>query len=131
KTWSSLTFIPGKGTSNSINDYQFADYRPFYGLNYYRLKQIDFDGIYDYSKICSIDFGGKHLIQMYPNPVNEVVRFTGIKKGTFKIYDSYGKLIEANNFQRNGIDASKLIPGVYYIIIGSSQQLTKFKFIKI
>ncbi|MEZ4896219.1 MAG: T9SS type A sorting domain-containing protein [Saprospiraceae bacterium] len=131
KTWVSLTFIPGKGTSNAVNDYQFADYHPFYGLNYYRLKQIDFDGIYDYSKIRSIDFSENHLIQMYPNPVNEVVRFTGIKNGTFKIFDSYGKLIEANNFQRNGIDASNLNPGVYYIIVGSSQQLTKFKFIKI
>jgi hypothetical protein len=50
-----LGVVNGAGTSNSILDYQFTDYNVSSTINYYRLKQIDFDGMYNYTDLISID----------------------------------------------------------------------------
>ena len=42
--WESLGFVEGTGTTNELNSYTFVHDRPGLGFNYYRLKQIDFNG---------------------------------------------------------------------------------------
>jgi hypothetical protein len=50
-----LGVINGAGTSNAILDYQFTDYNVSSTLNYYRLKQTDYDGVFKYTDLISID----------------------------------------------------------------------------
>ena len=72
--WRTLTFVKGQGTSYEVNDYQYQDVNPFSGINYYRLKQIDYDGAFEYSQIISVDFiTSIKSIQIYPNPSNGLV----------------------------------------------------------
>jgi hypothetical protein len=75
--WKKVTFIQGKGTTTEQQEYSYNDqfkYQSFKGTAQYRLKQIDFDGTYSYSKVVSveIDFTPKEytLYQNYPNPFN-------------------------------------------------------------
>jgi len=46
--------VKGVGNSNTLVDYEFADRKPLSGLAYYRLRQVDFDGQFDFSNIVSV-----------------------------------------------------------------------------
>lgn len=52
-----LVTIEGAGNSNVCIDYNWVDYQPSDQISFYRLKQVDYDGEYSFSKIVSIDFG--------------------------------------------------------------------------
>ncbi len=63
-----LVRIPGAGNSQVDNNYQYTHEKPSYGTNYYRLKQVDFDGRFEYSHIVSLKMHAEEGIQVYPNP---------------------------------------------------------------
>lgn len=65
--------MAGEGNSRFVKNYQFIDEAPLKGINYYRLKQIDFDGNYEYSNSISLlysQFGTEEITAIfYPNPI--------------------------------------------------------------
>ena len=64
--------IKGKGTTQDLSDYTFLDEKPALGVNYYRLKQVDYDGAFEYSEIAVTQFGGESTtVTMYPNPIHD------------------------------------------------------------
>lgn len=67
--WHTLDFVPGSGTSYAKNEYSFSDHSPFPGVNYYRLKQIDHDGAFEYSPMVVADMRTDDLqFNVFPNP---------------------------------------------------------------
>ena len=66
--------IDGNGNSLFTNHYSFFDDQPFDGVNYYRLKQVDYDNNFEYSKIIPVLFNssiskyGENDFTVYPNP---------------------------------------------------------------
>ena len=63
--------LSGAGNSREIQKYSFVDQEPGVGLNYYRLKQVDYDGNFEYSEVRSIRFDiDEEQISVYPNPVD-------------------------------------------------------------
>ena len=73
RIWLTKGFIEGRGTTTEMNTYSFIDNEPITGKNYYRLKQIDFDGTFTYSYEIETDVHGiteYSLEQNYPNPFN-------------------------------------------------------------
>lgn len=72
--WDKVGFVEGHGNSNSVNQYSFTDNTVIAGQAYsYRLKQIDFDGQFEYSSIVNVEAGIPtefNLEQNYPNPFN-------------------------------------------------------------
>ena len=67
--WEVLGWVDGNGNSNQINSYRFIDEKPEPGNNYYRLKQIDFDGISDFSNVVILKrLIDKPRIIVTPNP---------------------------------------------------------------
>lgn len=59
----------GKGTTNTLHQYQFADQFPLSSTNYYRLKQVDYDGANTFSNVIAIeDHKASDLLKIYPNP---------------------------------------------------------------
>jgi hypothetical protein len=61
-----------KGAGNSVNTlhYNYADHLPLSGKNYYRLKSVDFDGSFEYSKVILAEYAGAKDFTIYPNPSN-------------------------------------------------------------
>jgi hypothetical protein len=59
----------GNGTTTAISKYQYIDRFPLEGLTYYKIKQIDFDGNYDYSNMVAIQLGSSKVlsIDIFPN----------------------------------------------------------------
>jgi hypothetical protein len=60
--------VLGAGNTETPQNYQFVDEQPRAGLNYYRLKQVDFDGKYEYHQTVVVEFSGAiaDAIQVYP-----------------------------------------------------------------
>ncbi|RDB05059.1 T9SS type A sorting domain-containing protein [Runella aurantiaca] len=61
--------VIGQGNSTAKLVYSYVDVSPKTGLNYYRLKQVDLDGQFEYSRIVSARLTGLGLFKAYPNPV--------------------------------------------------------------
>jgi len=91
-----ISFVNGKGNSNSLNQYQYTDDKSLQGINYYRLKQIDLDGTSAYSEIKSVVFNNKVAITFYPNPVKNTLTVNGNGKllsGTIILYNANGRIV--------------------------------------
>jgi hypothetical protein len=124
--------VTGAGNSNTAKSYYFTDNNPATGLNYYRIKQVDYNGHFEYSKIIVVENQNEE-ISIYPNPVTNVLNITGIvnQNTRFSISDVSGRKIKEDFMVINGkIDVSKLPSGIYYLTITSSNKTTVKKFVK-
>jgi len=126
--WDVLGFVEGHGNSNSPKEYNFTDSEVNSAGTYsYRLKQIDNDGSYEFSKTIEVDFTSPislELNQNYPNPFNPTttISFTLPNSGlvTLKVFSMLGEEVAtlANGIREAGIhtfnfNASELPSGVY------------------
>lgn len=123
-----LQRINAAGNSSIPVDYTAFDKEPFTGANFYRLKMLDTDGRFTYSKILSVkvDAVAKKAI-IFPNPVgNELrVQVPGGKKGscTLQVTDEHGRVLKQQQVQLNNhplsltIHTQELEAGIYWLII--------------
>jgi len=143
--FSEVAFVEGKGTTTGVTDYEYTDDINGPGIYFYRLKQIDFDGSFNYSKMVNSEVDGPevfNLSQNYPNPFNPstVIKFSLPVDSNVKIelFNSLGeKIYEIVNSEYSigihevNFEASKLSNGVYYYTItaagsnGSSYSSTR------
>jgi len=68
-----ISFVPGFGTTTETKNYSYTIEKPLAGIQYYRLKQIDFDGTFEHSNSVEVDGPVPVdfvLNQNYPNPFN-------------------------------------------------------------
>ena len=98
--WETIGFVPGFGTTTQVNNYFFYDGSLQPGKYQYRLKQIDFDGTFNYSKTIEVLVGtpiGLYLEQNYPNPFNPSTKISWQlpvgSEVTIKVYDLLGNEI--------------------------------------
>ena len=69
-TFTAIGRVEGAGTTNDARSYTYPDYTYHDGRNYYRLRQVDFDGSESLSEVVTIDAGEPvHSLQAFPNPV--------------------------------------------------------------
>jgi hypothetical protein len=123
--WEIIAKVNGAGNSNMMLTYSIVDQTPYFGISYYRLKQTDFDGQFEYSSIKSVNFKITELnnVQIYPNPTNNVFTVNGNPEelAEIKITNALGQ--EVTNLiyitHENGstllIDLSNLSQGLYYV----------------
>jgi len=138
KTWQKIGFVQGGGTSNIPREYQFTDLHiPSSDTVFYRLKQIDTDGGFEFSGIVEIYTGGllpdkTILYPNYPNPFNPATRIKFSigreAKVTLRIYDQLGRMVaELINERKNPgeyetiLDGSDLASGVYFYELKADQ----------
>ncbi len=132
--WEKIGFVNGNGNSNSPKDYFFMDeLNASYGTIYYRLKQIDNDGKFEYSDEISVNLGVPSvfsLSQNYPNPFNPSTKISYTvpvdSKVSLKVYDILGNLVEtlvdeqkeAGYYEVN-FNGSALSSGIYFYTISA------------
>ena len=122
--------------------YETFDLFPYNGKNYYRLKIIDEDGSFKYSKVISVDFDNNEVedILVYPNPSKNIfyiqTRNLGNEEVNLSVYNPEGQrvlyegkvLIPFNNYLT--MDLSQLAAGIYVIKMESRSQTFMQKIIK-
>ena len=113
------------GQVNSLNgntggNYSFTDKLPATGVSYYRLKQVDADGKWEYSKVLTVNRTASGIITLLPNPASDYIQINSAapERLQVKIYSSAGRLMLAGNWAPGEkISISKLPPGTYVTII--------------
>lgn len=122
-----IGFVNGRGNSTEITGYSFTDKDLSPNKYYYRLKQIDFDGSFEYSNEIEVDFNVVSeftLEQNYPNPFNPSTKISYQLpvngKVSLKIYDILGNEISTliNEYKEAGkyeidFNAINLPSGIY------------------
>jgi len=127
--WDILDFVEGNGTSFDSNTYTSIDRSPTQGVNYYRLKQIDFDGIFEYSKVVSVNFKNRlNEVGIFPNPAKEQLTLIN-GEGKAIIYNTLGKAVKhlIIDTDKATIQLSDLLNGQYYLEVhqGDRKIVTK------
>lgn len=112
--------IAGHGTSKELINYSYEDLSPYKGTSYYRLKQVDYDGQYDYSKIIVNKCRGKVDIKIYPNPTDGVVQVAGLISGDrINLLAPLGQLVYSEVVKESSshLSLGHLANGIYKITI--------------
>ena len=118
KIWNTIGEKKAEGFKASRRDYAFTDASPASGINYYRLKMIDLDQTFSYSRMQSIKIDVPFAV-LYPNPVSDHV-FINIPGPVQKIelINVNGQIVtEYASNPVTGINVKSLAPGLYVIRI--------------
>lgn len=139
KIWKTLHFVHSRtnqGDDTKTINYTYIDEYPGIGINYYRLRQEDFDGHGSYSPICSIDFGKNNTegVIFYPNPASGKVVLKGLTSGgRVLVNNGLGKLVASFEVKEHEplIDIAALPDGIYFLsVIDNDGNTTHFKLVK-
>ncbi len=120
KDFESLGKVTGRGTVNGQNDYTFTDEVPLKGINYYRLKQVDYDGQFSYSRLSSVIKDGDGTISLFPNPTANVLKINfedvdQIENVTF--YNTFGRIVKTVAGKQDKYEVTDLPVGKYILQI--------------
>lgn len=140
-SFKSIGKVEGFGNKESITEYKFLDTEFSEGINYYRLKQVDFDGAFTYSKVLTAT--GKSLtiqpIRVYPNPnngtalslqllnTNQVLSVEVFNMIGVSVYFSKGQESNKDNLQL--IFNPKLSKGIYVAKILTKEGISMERFV--
>ncbi len=119
-TFKKITSVLAAGDARSLSQYSYTDEAATAGTYYYRLKQVDLDGTFGYSRIVTLKTQGKERVKLYPNPVTDkmiieseanlnLVEITSLN-GT-KIYSS----IHKEKYLE--VDVQEFAPGLYTVTV--------------
>lgn len=131
KSFETIGKINGNGNSHSVLNYAFIDETPNYGqINYYRLREYDFDNTSKFSNMVAIAATGEMnvFVNAYPVPSNKSITIelnADNKSSSLLLYNSQGEVVYTNSF--NGlskIEITNLVPGNYIAILNTSEGKT-------
>ncbi len=135
KNHEELSVVKGAGTTALLQQYSIKDTNPNKGMNYYRLKQVDIDGKFEYSFIRSIKFGDRYSILLAPNPVLEGssmalnVQSENESELTMSIFNTLGQLMLQKQISavkgdnQLNLDLSSFPKGIYALQCQSGTDL--------
>ncbi|MBN4071097.1 T9SS type A sorting domain-containing protein, partial [Crocinitomix catalasitica] len=136
-----LAEVNAAGNSAAVNTYGAIDPRPSIGVNYYRLKQTDFDGNYHYSKPISINvINNNETFKVFPNPTQHSaeVFFNSVSEDEteIKIIDASGRVVFSQTINstigtnRIDLNTAEFAEGVYFLTLTNKFEMLGTKFVK-
>ena len=131
--WEKIGFVEGNGTTFEEQTYIYFDEIPAKTTNYYRLKQLDYDGAFEYSNIISVEFNQVvNNIKIFPNPAqNQLNIENGV--GQVTIFNLLGQpvLSEIITDAFSTISLDNLPNGQYFLQINRENGVSEIqKFVK-
>ncbi|MDW3191076.1 MAG: T9SS type A sorting domain-containing protein [Cytophagales bacterium] len=137
-----LAEVSGNGSTDEVHVYHYEDRFPIPGVQYYRLRQVDFDGAFEYSDIIVVEYapnGSQFKAKLFPNPMIEQEMTVELQTNDFttpvsiEILDLAGRLVTSERYEVSSsnnqmlIDVSDLQTGTYLIRIRQRDQLIILK----
>lgn len=147
RTFEAIAQVEGFGTTSERTDYLTFDHQPG-KVNYYRLKQVDYDGNYSYSPIVSVflrmDKQIGRNVEVYPNPVGDAeeiyLKLAGFDNDELlvTVKDIFGRALYSKVMITGGMGSSavfavdpehKLAPGTYFVTGAANDELFSKKLV--
>ncbi len=130
RNFSEIGKINGAGESSSAKEYGFTDPKPLKGVNYYRLKQMDFDGQFEYSKIVSVTIGKTGGVRVFPTiDVAETLRVQfdepAEEATLWQVIDASGRVVSSGSFDAEiseyDLPVAQLPAGAYFLRLATGR----------
>ncbi|RNI27514.1 T9SS C-terminal target domain-containing protein [Rufibacter immobilis] len=142
--------VKGNGNSQVALSYTFLDQQPVAGTTYYRLKQVDFDGAYEYSKMITVKAAPSiqkmqrvNVTAVYPNPVIPSrpvvldVELASAGEVNLVLLDKTGRTLQSKSVQGQAgkqkieLDLLQQSPaGIYFLKVYQGKEVTMHKLVK-
>lgn len=121
RTFETIGFVDGNGDTKEIHSYHFTDLAPL-PTAYYRLKQLDHDGKFEYSKVIVVKTPQEPL-RIYPNPAHTNITIAGYQgHPDISVFNHSGKLVLEDKNSRGHLNVRTLKNGIYTIQIGGESK---------
>ena len=136
RDWQEISRIKAVGNSQDISLYQTWDENPLRGMNFYRIRQQDYDGQASYTQVIRVDFAGEDNLSVYPNPHTHsfTVEFADLAQYDISLLDAMGKPVYIQFIEQQQhaarIATENLPKGVYFLRISSAGFLKVRKLVK-
>ncbi len=149
-----IGFVPGNGTTSEAHDYSFLDETvgksPLEsgsaspensgGVFYYRLRQMDFDGGEEFSKVVAIDLSGlQAVLHIFPNPTSTTATLEWnseyVGEARLSLYNFLGNQVKTINLSPDGgvlrtiIDLDGLAAGAYLVEVVAGGRSWRQRFV--
>jgi len=139
RAFTPIGIVEGNGTTNELQSYSYIHNLPKFGHNYYRLKQVDYDGVFAYSNIVNINYRGKTgspPLIIYPNPVFDELSLSNLSLDDLEleVFNHLGQFQFKSNLaegQTREMQLGELVDGTYFIRIKTESEYLYEKFIKV
>ncbi|MES2733039.1 MAG: T9SS type A sorting domain-containing protein [Bacteroidota bacterium] len=140
-TFNTIGFVQGAGNSRELLHYSFLD-NAFRKAAYYRLRQVDMNGSFEYSAIIYVPAAHESFLLIFPNPVVDKVTLSGNEElmqesnlsvdllselGVVMAHNT-GALIQINEWLNARLNVTK--PGVYFLVVKAPDQNYHQKIVK-
>lgn len=132
-------FVKGQGDTQEEIRYEFTDYQPFSGRNFYRLRQVDIDGSFAFSDVVEVTLATEIAMNISPNPFDDFLMISGYSprrsEWKFELLTQDGKsiithnLIEEGNWEKR-IPVPTLPHGIYLYRISGERESFSGKLIR-
>ena len=109
--WDNIATVAGRGNYDDISIYRVFDEVPKVGANYYRLKFVDYNGVFEYSEVLDVTFNP--VANCVPNPTSDILTIWG----KFYMYNSQGQLVASGIDEQ--LNVQNFEPGLYFVRVGT------------
>lgn len=123
RNWEEVSRVKAFNEKDRLQDYHATDDRPLPDRSYYRLKIVDLDGSFAYSRALGVNFNGEMSFSIYPNPVADRIFVKGVPMATIRsseLISSSGKTIANFRISPQGIQTTHVPSGNYILKITTS-----------
>lgn len=103
------------------SNYQFIDRQIANQTSYYKIKQVDFDGKFSFSKVVSVQSNFESAV-LYPNPIRQNAYLTIESAQEYQIFDSQGVFVKSGSEKKIRIDLEK---GLYFLKLNNGLEVQK------
>ncbi|MCE6989457.1 T9SS type A sorting domain-containing protein [Dyadobacter sp. CY323] len=121
KEWEKIAIVPASAFTAQEAAYAYADLNPPFNVAYYRLKMVDQDSTFAYSRVEVVRFDGGREIAVFPNPIDQDGHLQILPAGNLvsdvKIYNASGKLVFQSDQPENQVNVKDLPVGRYIVKI--------------
>lgn len=129
--------VNAAGNSSAPKDYSFTDNTAVSGIYYYRLRQVDINERFVYSKVTSVIMRNTGRFRLLENPVRNVLQLSVRPESslplTLSIFDMEGKQVmqlTMTSQNKISVDVHRLAAGLYVLQLAADKKIDRVKFLK-
>jgi hypothetical protein len=137
QSWHKIGEVKGHGTTSTQENYSYIDMKPTSGINYYRLRQVDVDGKFEYTNITEVQFDNASsasiIMAVYPNPlaqsaaINIALSNSSDNINNISVTNTVGQVVlnqTVSDMQSTSLSGLNLPEGVYFITAHTTNNKT-------